>query len=127
MNVIRKLVKNLIIYLIENKINRKKYIGLTVQTLEKRVYQHKIDKRKTLIHEAINKYGIDNFKASIIDNAKTMKKLREKEKYWIIKLNTVNPNGYNDCVCPYYDYKVYLMDIHKNSLYHAFKYKWIRK
>jgi len=51
--------------------------------------------KKSLISKVINKYGIDNFNISIIDEADTRKELSEKEVYWIKELNSKAPNGYN--------------------------------
>lgn len=55
-----------IIYLATNKINGKRYIGVsTRQTMRLRIYQHKSDAicrhRKSRFHDAIRKYGFENF------------------------------------------------------------------
>ena len=47
------------------------------------------------MYNAIRKYGKDNFEYEQIDSANTVEELTEKEDYWIIKLNTLTPNGYN--------------------------------
>lgn len=71
------------IYLTENLINNKKYIG-----------QHKCSQIPkvikyygggTALKSAINKYGIENFKVTIIDTANTSKQLNELERYYIDK------------------------------------------
>lgn len=80
------------IYKYTNLINNKKYIGQT-NNFERRVNEHKScsfnpksvnydDK----IHQAIRKYGYDNFKIEIIEvitDAKTHDLVNEREKYWI--------------------------------------------
>ena len=51
------------IYCIRNKINGKEYVGHTKNPLEKRFKQHSYQCKveKSLISDAINKYGKDNF------------------------------------------------------------------
>jgi hypothetical protein len=83
----------MIIYKIENLINGKLYIGQTTRSIESRFLSH--SKGDMIIGRAIKKYGIQSFKISVIDNATDKKVLNEKEKYWIKKLNTLSPNGYN--------------------------------
>lgn len=50
------------IYLIENKLNKHKYIGQTSQTIKKRWMQHKSDAKifNYPLYRAINKYGEKN-------------------------------------------------------------------
>jgi DNA-binding CsgD family transcriptional regulator len=43
----------------------------------------------------LRKYGEENFKWEIIDNAETQKELNEKEVYWISFYNSFKGNGYN--------------------------------
>jgi hypothetical protein len=83
----------LVIYKIENKINGKIYIGQTTKSIESRFLSH--SKGDMVIGRAIKKYGIQSFKISVIDTATDKKVLNEKEKYWIAKLNSLTPNGYN--------------------------------
>lgn len=89
------------IYLITNKITEQKYIGLTIQTLERR-WQYHIEQAKAnhikseeSLHAAIRKYGTEAFIIKVIDNGTTKKDLEVKEREWIKKLNTVVPYGYN--------------------------------
>ena len=90
-----------IIYLITNKITQKQYVGLTVQTLERRWRYHieqahavQIKNEKSL-HAAIRKYGEENFQIQEIDRGTTKKDLEAKERKWIKKLKTLVPYGYN--------------------------------
>ena len=85
----------MIIYKLTNKINNKIYVGMTKYSVGKRVAQHIKSKKKTIIQNAINKYGIDSFIIEIIDSADTREALAEKEKYWIKKFNCKAPLGYN--------------------------------
>jgi len=83
----------MIVYKIENKINSKIYIGQTKKELNQRFFEH--SKSKSLIGRAINKYGIQSFNVSIIDEAESRETLNEKEKYWIGYYDCINPKGYN--------------------------------
>ena len=88
------------IYVIENQINHKKYVGQTINP-KNRWKTHRNDdiKRPSLvIGRAFKKYGIDNFTFNIIEECPN-EKMSEREQYWIKKLNTCilddNAWGYN--------------------------------
>lgn len=86
------------IYLITNKINEKKYVGKTTQSIEERWYEHIHDAKRPRyeirpLYRAINKYGIDNFNISKLEKCSNSI-LEEREQYWIKKLDTYH-NGYN--------------------------------
>lgn len=92
------------IYLIENLINQKQYIGQRVTTIEHRWGQHTAHHKKKPnmpIISAINKYGKENFSISEIEKFETntkedlIKLLNEAEIYYISKYNTLVPIGYN--------------------------------
>jgi group I intron endonuclease len=91
----------LIIYKATNLINNKIYIGQTTQTLERRKRQHEESihyKAKCRVFaRAILKYGKENFKWEIIDYAKSIEELNQKESYWIKKLDSIvdDGKGYN--------------------------------
>ena len=70
------------------------YVGQTIQKLRDRLYAHKFYPDCRLIHNAIKKYG-DKIEWKVIDTAETIDELNKKEVYWIKKLNTLAPNGYN--------------------------------
>lgn len=87
------------IYCIENKINNKKYIGLTTKCIYKRFKQHKHSAKKSENNKhlacAIRKYGEDNFEIYLLDDtSQDVIELREKEIHYIEKFNTFNC-GYN--------------------------------
>lgn len=85
-----------IIYLINNTVNNKKYVGQTTQPLEKRWLGHACSSSKcTYLSSAIKKYGKDSFTYKKIDTAGTQEELNEKEVFWIESLNTLAPRGYN--------------------------------
>lgn len=88
------------IYLITNKVNGKKYIGLT-KVPSKRFGQHKRysrqkDKSKLqALHHAFLKYGEDSFVFEIIHtNIKTFNSAVSLEMFYINKYNTFK-EGYN--------------------------------
>lgn len=80
------------IYKITNKINGLSYIGQSVN-IAHRWYCHKTSGELT-IGKAIQKYGVENFIFEVIEECDVLN-LDEREKFWILKLNTLTPNGYN--------------------------------
>ena len=91
----------LIIYKATNLINNKIYIGQAINTLEYRKNQHfreaRCEKKKNnYFHNALNKYGQENFIFEEIDFANSQEELDEKEIYWIDYYNSTNKTiGYN--------------------------------
>ena len=86
----------MIIYKITNLINNKIYIGQTRQKLSKRWGQHNETRKDSVISNAIQKYGKQNFSIEQIDSAETQQDLNIKEIYWIAYFNTLDPKiGYN--------------------------------
>jgi group I intron endonuclease len=84
------------IYLIENSINGKRYVGQTEKTISQRWNSHKRSRSSQYpIHLALKKYGVQNFTISQIDCCISEEELNRQEKYWIARLNTIVPNGYN--------------------------------
>jgi len=88
------------VYCIENKLNGKKYIGITKGAIERRFKQHKqlaknVSKENQHLHDALIKYGFKNFIIYQQDEAESIAELYEKEKYWIKTLDT-KKNGYNE-------------------------------
>ena len=83
-----------VIYIITNKLNGKQYVGQTIQDLKKRLARHRNDDRPG-ISQAIKKYGWENFSVEVIEEYENRDKLNEREIFWIAKLNTKTPNGYN--------------------------------
>lgn len=86
----------MIIYTFKNKVNDKVYVGQTCRTFKERMGEH-LRHKNTTLGKALAKYGIDNFEYKIIDEAKTIEELNEKEIFWIEKLNSITPYGYNLC------------------------------
>lgn len=87
-----------IIYKIENKINKKIYIGQTTNDLKIRIRCHKYDhKRKDYyLYRSMRKYGWENFEFSIIKECLNQEDLNNSEIFFIQKFNSIDPkNGYN--------------------------------
>lgn len=88
-------------------INNKYYIGKTLMEERKRMAKHKFDaltkKTDTPFARAIRKYGWENVLKSyeVLEefNCETKEELQktlyEKETYYILKYNSLVPNGYN--------------------------------
>jgi len=86
------------IYCIENIINEKKYVGLTIQTINERYRQHinsSINGSSHTIHNAIRKHGQNNFIIYELDSCDDVEQLKEREKFWIKILETKS-KGYNN-------------------------------
>ena len=77
-------------------INQKSYVGITSKKPEYRWGINGIGYKKQAFYNAIQKYGWDNFKHTIIDSNLTEKEAKELEIYLIDKLQThIYKNGYN--------------------------------
>lgn len=81
------------IYKIENLINKKIYVGQSID-IEERFKKHLRAKDNFYIHKALEKYGKINFNFQIIEEC-PVEKLNEREIYWINYYNSLIPNGYN--------------------------------
>lgn len=81
------------IYKITNTYNHKAYIGQSLHP-EERFREHcaKTENYRSLIHNAILKYGVSNFTFEILG---WYEDYNEKEKYWIDYYRTQVPYGYN--------------------------------
>lgn len=88
------------IYCITNLINNKQYVGKTTKTLKERFQEHCRDSRKERynkrpLYDAMNKYGIENFKIDELEYVENDKELPKREIFWIKELNTYGHSGYN--------------------------------
>ncbi len=87
------------IYMISNKINKKKYIGQSVN-IDKRIREHFNSLRKNKhqnnhLQSAFNKYGEYNFEVKILEIC-SAENLNEREKYYInLYKSTSRKFGYN--------------------------------
>lgn len=89
----------MVIYLITNLINNKKYVGLTKRNVKVRWYEHvKKSKSKNLselsLHHDISLYGKNNFNFEVLKECSSISELCEFEKIYIKELDSIK-NGYN--------------------------------
>jgi len=87
------------IYLIENMVNNKKYVGSSIDT-PVRIMKHKYSLRRNYhtnnyLQNSYNKYGEDNFEFSVLILCDE-NELVDNENYYINKFNSNDLNvGYN--------------------------------
>lgn len=81
------------IYKITNKVNGKSYIGQTRYTVEFRWRQHQHKKDSVYFHNAIKKYGVENFIVETLEEC-NYEDLDSREIFYIAKYDTFN-KGYN--------------------------------
>lgn len=88
------------IYVITNQITKKQYVGQSLY-LHRRKREHfessskKTDRHNSYLHSDILKYGPGAFTFEILEEIEDKELRLQRERYWIKKLNTVYPNGYN--------------------------------
>jgi len=86
----------MIIYLLTNRITSKSYIGQTVHTLSKRIWQHCQPKSGCVVlYRAIKKYGIESFDQQVLVEVDSIEELNYYEEHLIARFQTLVPNGYN--------------------------------
>ena len=90
---------NYYLYMVENTINDKKYIGITTTSLSDRFYAHKAAAKKTTgtskLYNAMNVLGDENFSIRLLrDDAKSIDELLLQEVDAIKEYGTLN-RGYN--------------------------------
>lgn len=84
------------VYIHTNKVNGKRYIGLTRQSVENRWRGGKGYKKCVYFNRAIDKYGWDGFDHEIFASNLTESEAMNMERLLIKELNTQNPeHGYN--------------------------------
>jgi group I intron endonuclease len=72
----------------------KSYIGQT-NDYDRRCREHQTRNSCPVFKKAINKYWWDNFTHEILEENLTLYESNIRESYWILKDNTLSPNGYN--------------------------------
>lgn len=83
------------IYVIKNSINDKVYVGQSVDAA-RRWWQHTSDARHNkgcFIDKEMGRLGYENFHYEILEH--DVENYDERERYWVEKLNSRVPNGYN--------------------------------
>lgn len=89
-------LKNAGIYVLTNTINNKQYVGLD-SNIPRRFKQHiKGISKSGLLHEALSAIGLENWTVRFIPYPGISRKaLRSVEQWYIAKLQTKYPDGYN--------------------------------
>lgn len=101
--------KEKIVYRVTNLVNGKVYIGQTIRTFNKRYggagvgaermkgyYDIPTNGKNTHLHNALIKYGTDNFKVDILCQCETIEELNKQEEFYIEVYNSTDyGNGYN--------------------------------
>lgn len=86
------------IYIIKNNINQKTYVGQAKDYLyrfrkhKEEALRNKYDYR-SLLYDAMNKYGVNNFYIELLEEQ--TEDYNNREIYWIKETNSLAPNGYN--------------------------------
>lgn len=92
------------IYKFHNKITNKDYIGQTIRTLNDRIREHLYEalhnKDNNYFHNALNKYGIENFEISILHTVDSENKQLLLNKLNLLEIEEIKnhnsfENGYN--------------------------------
>lgn len=84
------------VYIHTNKINNKKYIGISSEENPNRRWKNGYGYRQQVFFRAIQKYGWDNFEHEIVITNLTESEAKIKEQELIAQYNSNNPNyGYN--------------------------------
>lgn len=83
------------IYLIENKVNGKKYVGQTIFTVDVRWNNHIKGPKKSAVAKAIQKYGVDNFNFIELCSSTNEEYLNELEVSFIKEFKCYGSYGYN--------------------------------
>jgi len=81
-----------IVYLVTNRVNGKRYVGKTKRDLDRRWYEHVTHSHggseAMALYRAIRKHGPDAFDLSVLEECDTEEQLDEAEKRWIRELGT---------------------------------------
>lgn len=88
----------MIVYKITNIVNGKVYVGQTIQTLRKRIIEHKNDSKDAPypLYRAMRKYGFDKFSFEGLCECQTQEELDSMEKFHIqAHLSANRKYGYN--------------------------------
>lgn len=86
------------VYIIRNGMNDKVYVGKTNRSVELRWKEHiraiNDPDKKSSIHFAMKKYGVENFSLEVLEENIPEEKLNEREQYYINKFDSFH-HGYN--------------------------------
>ena len=86
-----------VIYLITNKFNSKRFIGVSEHDIEKDIEEVLLSEEGKHLKQAIKKYGKNNFTIEILEDNQPSYKLKGLKNYYIINYNSffIYGEGYN--------------------------------
>jgi len=87
-----------VIYCATCSVSGKRYVGQTIQPLEKRIKGHVDAVREgseVPFHRALRKYTRTAFEFVVLEECASLEALNEAESRWISELGTLGPRGYN--------------------------------
>ena len=85
-----------VVYVHQNKVNGKRYIGITNNTVKRWCGKGKHYEGCPHFFNAIQKYGWDNFTHEVIERGLTLEEANERERFYIAKYkSTEKAHGYN--------------------------------
>ena len=91
-------VKNVIVYLVRNKLSGKCYVGKTTRVLSERWHEHIRDARNQrksgVFYDDLRKLGVGAFEISVLGEADCQRRLNQIERKYIRRYDAVN-SGYN--------------------------------
>ena len=88
--------KKYIVYIHTNRINKKRYVGITSQKPDERWRHGEGYKHCVLFYRAIQKYGWDSFDHEIVADNLTQKEAEDMEMFLIAEFNSnCKESGYN--------------------------------
>jgi group I intron endonuclease len=90
----------MIVYVITNTKNRKRYVGITTKSVAQRWYEHcwlAANGGEQALYRAMRKHGVDCFLIEQIDEASSLDELLAKERQYILSYgsHTKTGHGYN--------------------------------
>jgi group I intron endonuclease len=83
------------VYAFRNKLNGKVYVGQSQNVKTRRIQHERGDTSNSRrFHNAMQKYGAERFDWVVLEYCQ-IEQLNEREAYWVQKLDSLHPNGYN--------------------------------
>ena len=84
------------VYLITNRVNGKRYVGITCRGYQERFKEHiyeALNGSTTILHNAIRKYGVDNFDLMLLESDIPDELISKREQHYIALYNTFYSSG----------------------------------
>lgn len=85
----------MVVYLIQNRFNKKIYVGQTVRSIEERWYQHCKVGGCPALKASIALHGPNSFRISVVRECQSIEDLNFWEEVFIKHYDCLAPKGYN--------------------------------